>query len=101
MSDQLLDEAIAQLVPHRSARGDWKDVLARAHGRSVSEPEAAGGQQERRLRTVFRDRRVIVAAAAVALVGAVGASAFAIYGSGSSPGLTAGLSSLDRLLRPA
>jgi hypothetical protein len=37
----------------------------------------------------------------VVLLGAVGASAFAIYGSGPSPGLTAGVSSLDRLPPPA
>jgi hypothetical protein len=67
----------------------------------MSEPGAAGGQQKRRHRTVFRDRRVIVAVAVVALLGAAGASAFAIYGSGPSPGLTAGVSSLDRLPRPA
>ena len=75
--------------------------MARAHGRSTFGAETDGAQQERRYRSVLRDRRLIAAAAALALAGAAGASAFAIYGSGSSPGLTAGVSSLDRLPRPA
>ena len=101
MSDERLDEAIAQLVPPRSAGGNWGEVLARAHGRPTFGAETDGAQQERRYRSVLRDRRLIAAAAALALAGAAGASAFAIYGSGSSPGLTAGVSSLDRLPRPA
>jgi hypothetical protein len=101
MTDERLDEAIAQLVPPRSAGGNWEDVLARAHGRSTLAVRAEGEQQGRWRRSILRDRRVIAAAAALALAGAAGGSAFAIYGSGSSPGLTAGVSSLDRLPRQA
>jgi hypothetical protein len=83
------------------ARGEALVLRAGDSDRAESNELLDEAIGERRYRSVFRDRRLLVAAAAVVLLGTAGASAFAIYGSGSAPGLTAGVSSLDRLPRPA
>jgi hypothetical protein len=98
VNDDLINEVMSELVPPGDVtRRDWSDVIDRA--RVLSKLDEGGNTRRWPFSIPRGSRRVTLAIATSVIAGAAAAGAFALHASGPSPGLTAGVSSLERLPR--